>query len=536
MFKSRQGVLGRVRTRGHLGTAPRVLKAALPVASADPGVSRVVESRVRQVAVFVLLVGALATAPGSLLATLMREPSPPAVSELQSLRERAERREALARTLEGQVGTLDAEIDALKITRGEHAAGFRLARQRLDVLEQTLDHLVPRLLAREVVIEARRAQATQALARLANASREVDIAPELRARLLAVSPMMLERLRGAEASVADLREEEREGSAEYRRLLAQAPALLEARQRAEMLREQAERRRGAIQNHLVGLRAEIAELEAEQAQIARRLIGREAAVLARAEPQADETTMAEMRAEGVLHRLPEVTVKGAIAGDLVVSETVGRAQVAGAPPRSRMAKSNPTLSAAADVRTLIGPPPAKPRGIDTPAAVSVTSGVATVSAPASAEADPTIRSRLSALVAAARLDAPGTSLMPVPGEVIAGGQVRVAQGGDGSSLVIEAKAGQVVVAPDQGQVVFAGRFKRYGLLLMIEHSPDYHTLLWGFADLRVKRGQHVRAGQIVGSLGSSRGIPPSLHMEIRRNGEPVNPLLWMAASNSKVQG
>ena len=53
--------------------------------------------------------------------------------------------------------------------------------------------------------------------------------------------------------------------------------------------------------------------------------------------------------------------------------------------------------------------------------------------------------------------------------------------------------------------MFAAPFRSYGLLLIIEHQPEYHTLLWGFAELDVEVGDQVRAGQIVGVMASDAG-------------------------------
>jgi septal ring factor EnvC (AmiA/AmiB activator) len=93
-----------------------------------------------------------------------------------------------------------------------------------------------------------------------------------------------------------------------------------------------------------------------------------------------------------------------------------------------------------------------------------------------------------------------------------------------------------VAAPEDGRVVFASAFKSYGLLLIIEHDSEYHTLLWGFSRLDVEAGDRVDTGQIVGVMGESGPEPPKLHVELRRHGRPVNPLPWLAASSSKVRG
>jgi hypothetical protein len=69
------------------------------------------------------------------------------------------------------------------------------------MLEQQLDRLVPRLLARQADIDERRAQAAAALADLARKSQSLHLDPRIRARMLALGPLMLERLRSLDAGM-----------------------------------------------------------------------------------------------------------------------------------------------------------------------------------------------------------------------------------------------------------------------------------------------------------------------------------------------
>jgi murein hydrolase activator len=103
---------------------------------------------------------------------------------------------------------------------------------------------------------------------------------------------------------------------------------------------------------------------------------------------------------------------------------------------------------------------------------------------------------------------------------------------DHPEITIPATPGQGVVAPVDGRVVFADRFKSYGLLLIIEHEREYHTLLWGFAWLDVRLGDYVLAGQVLGIMGARGDDPPVLHVERRRHGRPIE----LAASSSGIQG
>ena len=96
-------------------------------------------------------------------------------------------------------------------------------------------------------------------------------------------------------------------------------------------------------------------------------------------------------------------------------------------------------------------------------------------------------------------------------------------------LTFETQPGAQVVAPYEGNVVYAGRFRGYGELLIIEHGEGYHSLLAGLARIDSTIGQWVVAGEPVGVMDSSDNRKPVLYVELRRDGQPINPLPWLAA-------
>lgn len=102
-------------------------------------------------------------------------------------------------------------------------------------------------------------------------------------------------------------------------------------------------------------------------------------------------------------------------------------------------------------------------------------------------------------------------------------------------IAISTRGDAQVVAPYDGQVVFSGPFRGYGLLLIIEHGEGYHTLLAGMARIDSTVGQHLLSGEPVGIMGQSES-KPLLYVELRRNGQPVNPLPWLTARKTKVTG
>lgn len=109
-------------------------------------------------------------------------------------------------------------------------------------------------------------------------------------------------------------------------------------------------------------------------------------------------------------------------------------------------------------------------------------------------------------------------------------------------ITIATRGGAQVVAPFDGIVAFAGPFRGYGQLLIIEHSEGYHTLLAGMGRIDAAVGARVLAGEPVGVM---ENVPesadekigaPSLYVELRRDGQPINPLPWLATAAGKNSG
>ena len=108
-------------------------------------------------------------------------------------------------------------------------------------------------------------------------------------------------------------------------------------------------------------------------------------------------------------------------------------------------------------------------------------------------------------------------------------------GASSKGLTLITRAGAVVVAPYDGQVEFAGPFKGYGQILIIQHGDGYHSLLAGLDRIDEVVGDWLVAGEPVGVMGS--GEPkPRLYLELRHNGQPINPLPWLATRDEKVSG
>ena len=102
-------------------------------------------------------------------------------------------------------------------------------------------------------------------------------------------------------------------------------------------------------------------------------------------------------------------------------------------------------------------------------------------------------------------------------------------------LTFETRSGAQVVAPFDGRVLFAGPFKGYGQILIIEHGDGYHSLLAGLDRVEGTVGQWLVAGEPVGTM--PRGEEkPHLYLELRHDGQPINPMPWLATRDEKVSG
>lgn len=94
---------------------------------------------------------------------------------------------------------------------------------------------------------------------------------------------------------------------------------------------------------------------------------------------------------------------------------------------------------------------------------------------------------------------------------------------------IAATAGSEVRAVHHGRVVFADWFKGMGMLIIVDHGEGYISLYAHNQSLLRDTGDWVSAGETIATVGNSGGqSQAALYFEIRRNGEPTNPQVWMA--------
>lgn len=489
----------------------------------------------------VILVG-LASWPGASAAGLARrEPASGDYLEVRSLaevRERLERRRAVQRSLQAQVDGLAAEIEELRSRLEKTSDLLQSNRQEALVLERQLDRLVPRFLARMAEVREQRARAARALADLAGQSRSLRLDPRLRARMLALGPLMLKRLRNVENDLVLLRERRDQTIERQAQIERRLPALMADRERLRRQRMQHHRVRLAALDRLRGLHVEVNLLGQEQAQLARHFLRAEAASVARAEPQADQRALATSGAMWGASVPSAFRVSSASVDKGTVDPTARLTRVADAWDRtgSRVVAEASGPGTGRDSTELAAASPTRPPSRAKPPKATLRGE----GPPPNVSHDPTGRATtldvvfqreggLSERRGARARDQRGAAPI-LPALEATPGRGDVAHGRP--ELTIAAAPGQKVAAPVDGKVVFAGGFKSYGLLLILEHEREYHTLLWGFARLDVERGDQVHVGQIVGIMGARGDDSPVLHVERRRNGRPID----LAASSSGIQG
>jgi septal ring factor EnvC (AmiA/AmiB activator) len=142
---------------------------------------------------------------------------------------------------------------------------------------------------------------------------------------------------------------------------------------------------------------------------------------------------------------------------------------------------------------------------------------------------------------------------PAHGTVIRRFGTRTEAGGSARGVTYRTRAEASVVAPWDGRIVFAGPFRRFGQILIIDHGEGYHSLIARLGRIDAAPGQWVLAGEPVGraengAAGSGEGSVNGgqartadnrsdgavLYVELRRDGEPINPLPWLAAQTNRT--
>lgn len=124
----------------------------------------------------------------------------------------------------------------------------------------------------------------------------------------------------------------------------------------------------------------------------------------------------------------------------------------------------------------------------------------------------------------AQENAPSPYILPVAGRTLTGFGAPQASGLS-QGLTLAPIGGAQVVAPAAGRVAFAGPYRGYGNIVIIEHGGGWTSLVTGLARSDVEVGEQVVSGAPLGAAGPT---DPSISVELRRDGEAVNPVLFVS--------
>ncbi|WP_332060563.1 murein hydrolase activator EnvC family protein [Bartonella sp. CB74] len=102
--------------------------------------------------------------------------------------------------------------------------------------------------------------------------------------------------------------------------------------------------------------------------------------------------------------------------------------------------------------------------------------------------------------------------------------------------MVETESSAVVIAPADALVAFAGPFRSYGQLIILNVGNGYHIILIGMSRINVTQGQFILSGEPLGTMGMQfiansvaldiGKTAPMLYIEFRKQGKPVNPAPW----------
>ena len=99
-------------------------------------------------------------------------------------------------------------------------------------------------------------------------------------------------------------------------------------------------------------------------------------------------------------------------------------------------------------------------------------------------------------------------------------------------ITISTRPGARVVASFDGRVIYAGPFRTYGNILIIDHGEGFSTLLVGLGYIGVKTEQVILGGEPVGKMETvplkNKGINQKLYIELRKHGKPIDPMAWLS--------
>lgn len=122
------------------------------------------------------------------------------------------------------------------------------------------------------------------------------------------------------------------------------------------------------------------------------------------------------------------------------------------------------------------------------------------------------------------IKAKGKLPLPARGQIVTRYGEETAKGVTSKGIIVETRPQAQVVAPFDGNVIFAGPFRGYGNVIIIEHGKGYLSLMAGLDTVDCELGQMLLAGEPIGLMPEDDS---KLYVEIRKDNHPINPLTWI---------
>ena len=125
--------------------------------------------------------------------------------------------------------------------------------------------------------------------------------------------------------------------------------------------------------------------------------------------------------------------------------------------------------------------------------------------------------------------------MPVQGKLLVKFGEAGSDGAASRGIHIETRPGAQVVSPCDGTILYAGPFRSYGQLLIIDPGGGYHIVIAGMDRIQVTQGQSVLVGEPVATMGAEprsgdkTASRPTLYVEFRRDQQTIDPAPWWSA-------
>ena len=142
------------------------------------------------------------------------------------------------------------------------------------------------------------------------------------------------------------------------------------------------------------------------------------------------------------------------------------------------------------------------------------------------QSDDLIKSQSKAItkIASGFAKAKGSLPIPARGTIITRYGEQKVKGVSSKGITIATRSNAQVISPFDGTVIFAGEFRGYGNMIIVEHGEGYLSLLAGLGNIDVELGQMLLAGEPVGIMPTDADT--ELYVEIRKNNQPINPAAW----------